>query len=537
MIYPWSLEDRTGALAALHAYARALADEGLAVDLFGPGGPSANTGGDLPFDRRFSPPWGPDELVAGFEQIGEHIEDPLLPVTTGRDERALAAAAALAAMGDYRIVCVMYTRCHSVTRLLPAHVPRVLFTLDLDAIVEAQEAAIFGRASRYSLQDEVRRMRDFDLTTVVGPDDHRRVRSVDPDLPCIEATVPFRRAVDRPRIRHEQERRLLWLSAAAPFHAVSFQWFWQHVWPTLRAHASRPRLVMAGYICEVARELGADADPQVDLRGLVPDAAPLFAGADVMLAPYYYGDGIKVKVLEGIAHGLPVITTSRGLSNTRLVAGEHVAVADDGAQFVEQAAALLGDPGLRLRQATAALQYLTARHDPATAHRDLRDAIRRLVDRPRPSPARSVITHGALTTTLGQRVPALVRGCEQHDIASVAVYGAGMHTAALLPVWRDAGGPAIRTIVVTGRPDQPSLGQVPVIAADDFDPSQVDAIVLSSMMYEREMAATCRARWPDLVVVPIWCRPSKTPDTAAGAVAPGLFPGVQCAVTIPGEAL
>jgi hypothetical protein len=78
-------------------------------------------------------------------------------------------------------------------------------------------------------------------------------------------------------------------------------------------------------------------------------------------------------------------------------------------------------------------------------------------------------------------------------------------------MWQSVGGPAIREIIVTGRPAEDSVMGFPVVSADAFDASQVDAIVLSSNGYEQEMAAICAARWPGVKIQPIWQPLAATP--------------------------
>jgi hypothetical protein len=101
-------------------------------------------------------------------------------------------------------------------------------------------------------------------------------------------------------------------------------------------------------------------------------------------------------------------------------------------------------------------------------------------------------------------VPGAVERCALVGATAVAVYGAGSHTHALLPIWAAAGGPAVNQIVVSATNGQTDCDGIGIVAADAFDPSTVDAIVLSSQIFEHEMAAACVARWPQLPVVPLW---------------------------------
>jgi hypothetical protein len=518
VLYPWSLEDRTGAHAVLLAYCRALREVGYVLDVVAPGRISAFPLDDDRyfgvFDRVFGPPRGAEATMRMLESAGLALADPHLPAQEGRDETGMAAAAVLASVGDYDLIAVHYTRCHSLRRLLPPHIRTVLFTYDLDAIVAEQERLVHGIAPEYSVEDEVRRMRPFDLVTVVGPDDLERVRGIAPDLNVIEA--PFSVPATRLSPVHvSSPGRMLWLSAAAPFHIVSFQWFWQHAWPRILRDRPHARLVVAGRIAEVARSLGADRDPAIELRGVVRDTRAVIADADVMLAPYYYGDGTKIKVLEALAHGLPVVTTTRGLSNTRLVPGEHLLVGDDGDTFARHVIDLLGSAARRESLASAGLDYIARHHDPEIAHAPLRAALRSLgAAGPLRGSRAPALRQGAVLNGLKQLVPWAIDRTISLGATTVAMYGAGSHTRALLPIWDAAGGPVVSQIIVSAPTGDEECGGVSIVSADEFDPSTAEAIVLSSQAYEHEMASTCASRWPHIPVVPIW-RPLIVPRSRA----------------------
>ena len=82
--------------------------------------------------------------------------------------------------------------------------------------------------------------------------------------------------------------------------------------PDLRLFVVGPRPI------EAVRALARD--PSIIVTGFVDDVRPYVARASVVIAPFVSGTGIKNKVLEGMAMGKPVVTTSigaRGINATR----------------------------------------------------------------------------------------------------------------------------------------------------------------------------------------------------------------------------
>ncbi|MBK6948731.1 MAG: glycosyltransferase [Haliscomenobacter sp.] len=112
------------------------------------------------------------------------------------------------------------------------------------------------------------------------------------------------------------------------------QWFLKEVWPKVRFALPELTLEVAGR--NMPEWLLAARIPGVCAIGEAPDAQAFMCGHQVMLAPLLSGGGIRVKILEGMALGKVVLSTSMGLEGIPARDREHVLVADDPDQFVEQ---------------------------------------------------------------------------------------------------------------------------------------------------------------------------------------------------------
>jgi glycosyltransferase involved in cell wall biosynthesis len=124
------------------------------------------------------------------------------------------------------------------------------------------------------------------------------------------------------------------------------------------AWAQRPglRLAVAG------RGLpDAGFDERVEVLGFVDDLRGEYARADLVTVPLLHGGGSPYKLIEGLAYGLPVVSTvhAAGLLED-VVAGEHLLTAGDAEGFAEAIERLLADPG-RARSIGAAGRDLVAR--------------------------------------------------------------------------------------------------------------------------------------------------------------------------------
>jgi glycosyltransferase involved in cell wall biosynthesis len=101
-------------------------------------------------------------------------------------------------------------------------------------------------------------------------------------------------------------------------------------------------------------------DPRIVCRGPshIPDA---MKEAAIGVVPVISGTGVRLKLLEMLSLGVPVVTTSLGALGTECIHGEHVLIADDASSFAGAVVSLLGDAGLRAKLKQAGRE-LVQRH-------------------------------------------------------------------------------------------------------------------------------------------------------------------------------
>jgi glycosyltransferase involved in cell wall biosynthesis len=83
----------------------------------------------------------------------------------------------------------------------------------------------------------------------------------------------------------------------------------------------------------------------------------------VVVAPVRYGGGTRIKVLEALAYGRALVSTTFAAGGCGLVGGTHAAFGDDADAFAEHCLALLGAPGTRARMGAAGREFVMAHYD------------------------------------------------------------------------------------------------------------------------------------------------------------------------------
>jgi Glycosyl transferases group 1 len=134
------------------------------------------------------------------------------------------------------------------------------------------------------------------------------------------------------------------------------EWFVREILP--RVHERLPGLVLRLVGGKVPRRVKRLASPTVRVLGHVPSVAPIFDAASVFVAPLRYGAGMKGKVGQSLAHGLPVVTTSIGAEGMMLRDGETALLADDPAAFADAVIRLAQDEALWTRLSRAGLRHV-----------------------------------------------------------------------------------------------------------------------------------------------------------------------------------
>jgi glycosyltransferase involved in cell wall biosynthesis len=163
-------------------------------------------------------------------------------------------------------------------------------------------------------------------------------------------------------------------TAAWPTTAAAIRRLVEEIWPTVHRHVPEARLLVAGLGTESLGLAGAG----VEVLGQVPSAAEFLQGLSLLLYPITRGSGVKVKVLESIAVGLPVVTTRLGAEG--IEAGDGVIVEESAEALVAAAVSILRDQEERRQRGVAARAAFEARYSPLPATEPLADLYRRLAE-------------------------------------------------------------------------------------------------------------------------------------------------------------
>lgn len=150
-------------------------------------------------------------------------------------------------------------------------------------------------------------------------------------------------------------------------NVAAVEWLLDAIMPQVWARLPEVKLALCGY-AQPADWPQRWPDARIEWHGFVPDLRTVQAQSSVFIAPLRDGGGSKLKVLEALAAGLPLVSTREGVSGLDLRPGESFMLADDVQAMVAAVAQLLAEPAQAELMASHGRAYVRVRHGwPALA--------------------------------------------------------------------------------------------------------------------------------------------------------------------------
>jgi polysaccharide biosynthesis protein PslH len=210
-------------------------------------------------------------------------------------------------------------------------------------------------------REELRACHRMDRVLTVSEEDRRALRT---ELPGLEAAV-VPNGVDLERFSPAGEPK----GASAVFvgkmdyrpNVDAVRWFCAEVLPRVRAAVPGFVFTVVGSRpVSAVRELGRL--PGVRVTGRVAETRPYVRDAAIAVVPLRAGSGTRLKILEALAMGRPVVSTTLGCEGLDTVDGAHLAVADSPEGFAERVVRLLRHDGERARLGRHGRQLVAERY-------------------------------------------------------------------------------------------------------------------------------------------------------------------------------
>ena len=218
------------------------------------------------------------------------------------------------------------------------------------------------RTARLMNEFERRALNEFDAHLVVSDQDAEQLRKINSNA----RIFVIENGVDAAYYEDEQsstKERIVFVGSM-DYHANidGAKNFTRHVWPTIRQLRTQLRFTIVGrHPSPQVRKLSSIDG--VEVTGSVPDVRPYYREALAAVVPLNVGGGSRLKILEAMAAGVPVVSTTLGAEGLDVNDGENILLTESAVQLAGRIIALIEDPELRTRLIAGGRALVRERYD------------------------------------------------------------------------------------------------------------------------------------------------------------------------------
>jgi glycosyltransferase involved in cell wall biosynthesis len=268
------------------------------------------------------------------------------------------------------------TRARTTFKVLDAHNALWLLYKRLAATMQSgPKKWLLERDWRLLRRYEGKVVRGFDaVLAVTGEDKGALLEAASVEREIMVIPIAADTEVVKPVARRPGANHILHIGTMYwPPNIDAIRWFVHEVYPLIRQRRPDVQFDVVG--ARPPQEIVAlnGDDMGVDVTGYVDDPTPYLEQAALMVVPLRAGGGMRVKILNAWAQGIPVVSTTLGCEGIAATPGQDILIGDTPEEFAAAALSLLNDSDLAERMATQARHTVVEKYDYRQACRPLDD--------------------------------------------------------------------------------------------------------------------------------------------------------------------
>lgn len=262
------------------------------------------------------------------------------------------------------------------------HIKIIFDTVDIHFLRFEREFKLTGnrnieKEALYFKEVEKRLASLSDLVWCVSPVDKEVLQNEAPEADI--QIVPNIHALKSRGKRFEERKGLLFIGCFLHSPNVdAIHYFLAKIYPIIRQEIKDIQFYVVG--SEVPEEISAYSSKDVIITGHVPDVDPYFQSCRLSVAPLQFGAGMKGKVGQALAYGLPVVTTSIGAEGMNLKHGYEAMIVDDHERFAKAVISVYQNKDLWQRLSDYGYQHIQKHFSPETLEINIMEMINTLLN-------------------------------------------------------------------------------------------------------------------------------------------------------------
>lgn len=315
---------------------------------------------------------------------------PYYPATVARHASATARAGVLECLRSHRPDVGHAEQLHTIPNLRPAidaGIPTLLRAQNVESDLWKGAAAASGLGAPW-LRYQARQIARFEaastrrlLTVAIADTDAERLRSLAGEEGRVTSIpAPFPAELPARTSNLDGDPSVVIVGGGWVPNSEGARWFLSSVWPEVHARLPGARL-------HLFADEPVDLPPGCVLRAQPANSEELFPIGSILAVPLRIASGVRMKILEAWARGVPVVATPEAARGLEARNGEEFLVASSPEGFAEAIGALSSRPELRAKLAAAGRALLRRRHDPARVAKQWLEIYQELAATGRPQTA------------------------------------------------------------------------------------------------------------------------------------------------------
>lgn len=203
-----------------------------------------------------------------------------------------------------------------------------------------------------TVRQEVIGLKRADHIIAIQATEAEYFRRVQPKRVVVVGDIPEISSIKVGTVRQVLPGQILLVGSNNPSNRQGAKWFISYVMPALRQQVPEVSLVVVGGLSE-----SIEVQPGVQALGVVDSLQAQYAQASVVINPALVGTGLKIKTVEALAYGKPLVTTSVGGEGLEDGWAKAFCIADSAEEFIAELATLLTDQETALALGKRARTY------------------------------------------------------------------------------------------------------------------------------------------------------------------------------------
>ncbi len=181
---------------------------------------------------------------------------------------------------------------------------------------------------------ETERINKYDLMLPITEKDAQAMKSFGCELPVHVCPAPYDETILKPDKSKMEFPSVFFIGALDWIpNTEGLKWFLENVWNKIHSQFPNVQFYIAG---RNAKKISADAKRNIVMVGEVENAYDFMNSKGIMIVPLLSGSGIRVKIIEGMALGKTIISTSLGAEGIPCKDGQNILIADTPEMFTEK---------------------------------------------------------------------------------------------------------------------------------------------------------------------------------------------------------